>query len=130
MVINVIYLSLSYLRINFSNFTRKATVVYSDNFDTSTVSLRNNFNNMLGCIWLQNKYEKLIKTRAVDNFIKLIFDIKLNTKHTFYFLFSKHIRYISYQNDPKSNSCFVISHKIFLCVSLGGLVQELPSFQF
>lgn len=35
--------------------TLKATVVYSDSLDTSTVSFLNSFNNMLGCIWLKVK---------------------------------------------------------------------------
>lgn len=32
------------------NYTLKATVVYSDSFETSTVNLRKSLSNMFGCI--------------------------------------------------------------------------------
>lgn len=51
--------------------TLRATVVYSDNFDTSTVSFRNNFNNMLGCIWLQEKLKLICKIKMISMWIFL-----------------------------------------------------------
>jgi hypothetical protein len=53
--------------LNLKIHTLSATVVYSDKFETSTVSFLNNFNNMLGCIWL-----KVITIYIYDTIFKLL----------------------------------------------------------
>lgn len=46
--------------------------MYSDNFDTSTVSFRNNFSNILGCIWLQEKLKLIFIIKIINIWILLL----------------------------------------------------------
>lgn len=64
--------NLTIKRSNNHQRTLRATVVYSDNFDTSTVSFRNNFSNILGCIWLQEKLKLSFIIKIINIWILLL----------------------------------------------------------
>lgn len=71
--------NLTIKRSNNHQRTLRATVVYSDNFDTSTVSFRNNFSNILGCIWLQERLKLIFIIKIINTWTLLratkVFDL-------------------------------------------------------